>query len=281
MKFIGNTDEYLHLDVLNGTSCEVLTYEVENSLSVLWFQNNGNILKIDGREYTFDANQILYLTEFHKIEVIAIGDIRFLSFNKSFYCILNHDVEVSCKGALFFGASQIPVIQIQGESLRKFDTLWNMFLLEMDTNDHLQIEMLQMMLKRYLILGTRIYKQRENFPETKENYDLIREFNYLVETHFKEKHSVADYAALLFKSPKTLSNLFAKMGTKSPLRYIHDRKLLEARRQLIYSDQTVKEIAYELGFSDIQTFSRFFKKYEQISPSEFKEKQLLGKIANS
>jgi AraC-like DNA-binding protein len=95
----------------------------------------------------------------------------------------------------------------------------------------------------------------------------------MIEQHFKTKHTVSEYAELLFKSPKTLSKIFSKSGSKTPLNYIHDRKMLEARRLLHYSDKSVKEIAYEIGYQDIQTFSRFFKKQEGISPTEFKEQQ--------
>jgi AraC-like DNA-binding protein len=61
--------------------------------------------------------------------------------------------------------------------------------------------------------------------------------------------------------------------------------MLEARRQLYYTDRTIKEIAYETGFEDIQSFSRFFKGQEGVSPKEYKVKvrPLLntGKIDNS
>ena len=137
------------------------------------------------------------------------------------------------------------------------------------------------MLKRFIILCTRIYKSKNNFLKLKTtDVDIVREFNFLVEQHFKTKHSVLDYADLLNKSPKTLSNIFAKLAGKSPLQIIHERKILEARRMLWYTDKTIKEISYELGFQDIQTFSRFFKKAENVSPSEFKN-TLLGNIANS
>jgi len=80
---------------------------------------------------------------------------------------------------------------------------------------------------------------------------------------------VADYAEILHKSPKTLSNLFKKIGSKSPSQYIKDRKMLEARRLLTYTDMTVSEIGYELGFLDVQSFSRFFKKFQGVSPAEY------------
>ena len=100
--------------------------------------------------------------------------------------------------------------------------------------------------------------------------DIVRQFNYLVEKHFKEKHTVSEYADLLNKSPKTLSNLFGKFHDKSPLKLIQDRIMLEARRLLRYTEKPVSEIGYDLGFNDIQSFSRFFKKNEGNSPSDFR-----------
>ena len=145
-----------------------------------------------------------------------------------------------------------------------------MFTIEMQSKDNLQMEMLRMMLKRYLILCTRIYKEQEQFPVDSQQSDLIREFNFLVEGHFRTKHTVAEYADLLNKSPKTLSNIFSKSGFKTPLQYIHERKMLEARRLLQHSERSIKEITFEVGFEDLQTFSRFFKKHEGVSPSEFR-----------
>jgi len=281
MKFTGSTEEHLFIQRIDSQSCDILQEPKESSLSILWFEEDHNILIIDGKEEHFDKNQIVFLTEFHKIVPKYIGSICFLRFNRPFYCVLDHDAEVSCKGLLFFGAAQLPIITIPDNELEKFTILIRMFLLEMESNDHLQMEMLQMMLKRYLILCTRLYKeQHDEVPEATGERDLIREYNFLIEQHFRTKHSVAEYAELLFKSPKTLSNIFAKIGSKTPLQYIHERIMLEAKRLLHYSDKSVKEIAFEVGYDNIQAFSRFFKKHEGISPSAFKEKIDQGKIAN-
>jgi len=207
MKFTGNTKEYLQLKTLKKENCDVFNDIVESSLTILWFESNSNELVIDGKEYVFSKNQILFLTEFHKVTVKSIDKIRFLRFNRSFYCVLDHDAEVGCKGILFFGASQLPVIQIPDEEIVQFDTLWKMFSIEMKSKDNLQIDMLQMMLKRYLILCTRLFKSQAHYPNEKVESDIVREFNFLVEQYFKTKHSVAEYAELLNKSPKTLSNI--------------------------------------------------------------------------
>ncbi len=271
MKFLGSIQEYLQLEIIDKKSCDLIKKQIESSLTVLWFQEDYNEIVIDGKHCFFDRNEIVFLTEFHKVTAINIGEIRFVRFNRPFYCVLDHDTEVGCKGLLFFGASQLPVINIYDEDLEKFEILWKMFMIEMESNDSLQIEMLRMMLKRYLILCARIYKSQKNFPSEKKDVDIVREFNFLVEQHFKVKHSVTEYAELMFKSPKTLSNVFSKIGFKPPLQYIQNRLLLESKRLLHYSNLSIKEVAFEIGFEDIQTFSRFFKKKEGISPSKFRQ----------
>jgi AraC family transcriptional activator of pobA len=277
MKFRGNIKEYLYLISDDKESVEILNEKIENSLTILWFTDlNPAVIIIDGKEYVFTKNDIVFLTEFHKVITEKINGVRLLRFNRPFYCILDNDIEVGCKGILFFGASQLPIVKIPEEESDKFETLWKMFSIEMQSNDNLQMEMLQMMLKRYLILCTRIYKSKANYPEGSKETDIIREFNFLVEKHFKTKHSVAEYADLLNKSPKTISNTFLKLGSKTPLQFIQDRKMLEARRLLNYSSKQIKEIAYEIGFEDIQAFSRFFKNQEGIPPSKFKEKSQTG-----
>lgn len=271
MLYTGQINEFLRLDEVGAQNCALLKESISEGLSIIWTIDEF-IIKVDGIEKKFQSNEIIFLTEFHNIEIIKIEKVRVIRFNRAFYCISDHDNEVGCKGILFFGASQLPKIMIPEIEFEKFETLWKMFSIEMESIDDLKNEMLQMMLKRMLILCTRLYKEQTELTTFDRNQlDVIREYNYLVEKYFKTKHQVADYAELLHKSPKTLSNLFKKYGNKSPLQIIQDRKILEARRLLQYSDKSIKEIAYEIGYEDLQTFSRFFKKIEGISPSNFKK----------
>lgn len=276
MRVEGDINEFIELKDLGVPDCGIFDNPEESSLTVIWFKEDNNQFVIDGKPYTFNKNQIVFLTEFHQVKVIRKEVSKFLRFNRSFYCVIDHEHEVSCRGLLFYGASNVPVVNIPPTDLEHFELVWKMFAIEMASKDNLQIEMLRMMLKRYLILCTRVYKDQERFPEDDQHSDLIRQFNFLVEGHFKTKHTVAEYAEMLNKSPKTLSNIFSKTGFKTPLQYIHERKMLEARRLLQHSERSIKEIAYEIGHEDIQTFSRFFKKHEGVSPSEFRNLLLKG-----
>jgi AraC family transcriptional activator of pobA len=281
MKITGNIKEFIELETLETTTCSIFRESEGSNLTILWFRADHNEFIIDGQTYSFSKNQIIFLTEFHKVTVKKKGETNYLRFNRPFYCVIDHDTEVSCKGILFFGSSQLPIIQLPDEEIEHLETLWKMFAIEMKSKDHPQIGMLQMMLERYLILCTRLYKLQKHFHNKKNDSDVIREFNFLVEQHFKTKHKVTEYADLLNKSSKTISNIFSKISPKSPLKCIQESIMLEAKRLLYYTDKPIKEIAYEIGYEDIQTFSRFFKNQEGISPSEYKEKGALGIIANS
>ncbi|WP_339717064.1 helix-turn-helix domain-containing protein [Cyclobacterium amurskyense] len=272
MIYTGKQNEYFEIQSIDSSNCKHLLESQPEVLKLIWFTSDNNKLLIDGIPYTFNKNELLSLSQLNKLEYEKINSINLLRFNRQFYCILDHDSEVSCKGVLYYGAATPPIIKAADKELEILETAWKMAVLEFEMKDDLQLEMLQMMLKRILILCTRIFKRQKfhESPTPKQN-DLFREFNYLVETHFREKHTVAEYSELLFKAPKTISNTFKKLCEKTPLQVIQERIVLEARRLLFYTEKDVSEIGYELGFQDIQSFSRFFKKQEGLSPTDFRE----------
>lgn len=272
MIYKGKNNEYISLQDISGDINIVFDTRLDSPLIIVWTKDENTVIEFEGEILNLSKNTIICLTKFYDLKFVSLTDASLIKFNREFYCVLDHDKEVSCKGVLFFGANQLPYFQIPENELETFETVWKMFELEMKTEDEMQLEMLQTMLKRFLILCTRIYKNINQLSrlQIKES-NILREFNYLVEQNFREKRTVQEYADLLNKSPKTLSNLFSKISEKSPLQIIHERITIEARRLLRYTDKSIKEITYDLNFEDIQTFSRFFKKMEKISPSDFKK----------
>lgn len=281
MVFQGQNGEFLQLQEIKERDTIFFDTALNFPLLFIWIRGENAEIVYEGSKISLPKDTILCLTVFQKIEFSTLEVARFIKFNREFYCVLNHDSEIGCKGILFYNINQLPFFQISPDELEKFELLWKMFEIEMQSVDELQLEMLQMMLKRFIILCTRTYKSQSNFLKLQSNEaDIIREFNFLVEQHFKSKYSVKEYADLLNRSPKTLANIFRFLSDKTPTQIIQERRILEAKRLIRYTDKSIKEISYELGFEDIQTFSRFFKKTEKISPSDFK-KSILGNIANS
>jgi len=183
------------------------------------------------------------------------------------------DEEVSCNGLLFFGSAIYPKLKLNNDEVKRFVTLSNVLKEEFLIYDQNREEMLRILLKRLLIRSTRI--ARNQLPIVENNnkqLDLIRRFNVLVEEYFKTKKTVKEYAELLYKSPKTLANIFSKNQNITPLQLIHNRILIEAKRYLIYTSKSIQEISNELNFEDASQFSRFFKGKENITPLDYRNK---------
>lgn len=267
---------------LNGSL--VITSELHRSRQLLqdkslykfiWVCSGTLTIEVDHVPTKLSADEVVTLSPLHHIEFLEVdGEYQTLLFNSNFYCIFGHDKEVSCNGFLFNGSSHIMLLKLTEQQSETLHSIFNDFIDECMLKDSLQEEMLRILLKRFIITCTRI--ARSKFAVTKENersFDIVRQFYVLVDAHYKEKKQVQDYADLLFRSPKTISNLFSEYGLPTPLRVIHERVVAEAKRLLIYTSKSAKEIGLILGFEDLATFSRFFKKMVKESISEYRKRE--------
>lgn len=248
-------------------------------INILWNRNDESVTFLkDDIPITLLPNQITTSTYLQKITFKSTDvPLTAFTFNREFYCIQDHDAEVSCNGIIFFGTQEPPIITLSPDDFSKFNTLVEVFVDEFTTRDNIQGEMLIMLLKRLIIKTTRLAKEQLITPDLKESQiDVVRKFNVLVDTHYKQNKQVNEYADMLFKSPKTLSNLFAKYNQKSPLHIIHERIVLEAKRLLMYTSKSSKEIAFELGFEDAGPFQKLFKKVTGQTPQNFKNERKIG-----
>lgn len=226
----------------------------------------------DGQKIRLGQHQAIAVTYLHRLGWDQPAPkLTALAFNREFYCMQQHDDEVSCYGVLFFGAQHLPVISLPEEEARAVHLLYEVLAEEFGQRDHVQGEVLLALLKRLIVRVTRIATREMNTAQLPpDKFDLIRRFHFLVDIHYKTCREVADYADLLHKSPKTLSNVFRLHNHRSPQQVIHERIGLEAKRLLVYTDLTVKEIAVELGFEEPAHFSKFFKKLYGLSPLGFR-----------
>jgi AraC family transcriptional regulator, transcriptional activator of pobA len=239
--------------------------------TIAWNIGKKQTIHIDGASHTLMPHTVLPIMFNQHFQFSQATDIVAWQFNREFYCIIDHDAEVSCVGFLF-GIGDNIFITLDKKDQQKFQLLLNVFIEEMNTSDHIQNDMVLMLLKRLIIIITRLAKS-DYVADKKlsdDRFNVIRKFNLLVEANFRSHHSVTHYAQLLNKSPKTLSNLFALYNEKTPLQIIQERILIEAKRLLYYTDKSAKQITYELGFEDSAYFSAFFKRHTAQSPSDFR-----------
>ena len=99
---------------------------------------------------------------------------------------------------------------------------------------------------------------------------LRARFERLLEETFRQHWSVSDYARALSVSPTHLSRVLRQATGLPASRAIEDRVLREARRQLFYTNLSIAEIAYLLGYNDPAYFSRVFARATGMAPSAFR-----------
>ncbi|MFQ3234929.1 MAG: AraC family transcriptional activator of pobA [Paraglaciecola sp.] len=100
---------------------------------------------------------------------------------------------------------------------------------------------------------------------------LLLKFRALIEQHYTEQLAVKEYAQRLYISVSKLNRLCQSLLNDSPKAIIHQRLVIEAKRRLIYTKQTVEEISGLLGFSDPAYFSRFFKQIVGVTAGAFRQ----------
>ena len=101
---------------------------------------------------------------------------------------------------------------------------------------------------------------------------LVARLREKIEIHLREGWSVARYAAALSVTPARLRAACVEVAGKSPVRIVEDRLLLEARRNLLYTNMTVAQIAWHLGFGDPAYFSRWFSQRAEQSPATYRRR---------
>jgi len=144
-------------------------------------------------------------------------------------------------------------------------------LTEMEEGNEQNLDMIRLKLLELFILMDRncTSKKSKNVPRQK--LTLLRNFQHLIDQHFRTIKLPKEYADLLYVTPNHLNALCQDLVGKTAGDLIRDRVLLEAKRLLTNADMTVTEIAYDLNFQDNSYFNRFFKKNVGMTPDEFRK----------
>lgn len=106
---------------------------------------------------------------------------------------------------------------------------------------------------------------------SKESPDAVARVLRFMEDNYQKPLKLADIAQTAEMSEQHICRLFKKNIKTSPIDYLNQIRINQAKELLSYSDSTIAEIAANVGFSDSSYFSVVFKKYEGISPAEYKK----------
>ena len=133
-----------------------------------------------------------------------------------------------------------------------------------------QLRMLGAYLTLLLTYLSRLYTKQYQDNEISADKLLLKNFQTKINEYFRELHEVGDYASLFNISAGHFSEVVKIQSGKPAIKHIHERLVLEARRMLFHTNNTLKEIAFDLGFSEASYFNRFFKRETGVTPADYR-----------
>lgn len=240
---------------------------------IVLFTRGGGRHSIDFHQFEVAAHQVYYMApgQIHTWDFDQDTDGYLVNFNESFFTSFCHNPHFVRDFPLFSSISGSSVNTLDMSCCGEVEATFAQMLEEFDKKEaDFKMDILRGMLSIILVRLSRVVPQPFNDGISKHNLVLMRQFEILIEQHFREKRLPKEYAELMFVTPNHLNALANTVMGKSAGELIRDRILLEAKRLLVNSDLMIGQIAEILNFEDNAYFTRFFKKYLGVTPEGFR-----------
>lgn len=268
---IYNLNEYIKKHQQHTTLPHIHSY-----YQILWFTKGTGKHFVDFNGYKVAENSLFFIAkgQVHCFDKNARYEGTIIHFNENFLIDNEHDIDLFLKYNIFNDPESEPVFTIQKNEIENCSNLVAQIKNEIATpTNFAHNEFLKLLLKLFLISIQRIGKRNKckNLSIKNQSHLSFIKFRQLLEVNFRRVHSVNEYAGLLHISSKTLSNLTKEIAYKTPLEIINDRIILEAKRLLLNSANTINEIGFQLGYEDPSYFVKFFKRQTKKSPGDFRK----------
>lgn len=164
-----------------------------------------------------------------------------------------------------------PFIRFNSAQKAHLDNLISLLDIEYASQKREAKKVLRSYLNILLVELDRIYSPTGFVSGHSAHLEKIKQYEALIEMHFLVKRLPSEYAALLHVSPNYLNKICKEETGQTAGDLIRKRIMMEAKRELHYTNLSVKEIADKLGFENASYFVTFFKKNAGMTPEQFRK----------
>ena len=230
-------------------------------MEIIWIKQATGICTIDLEKRDIRENEIYCIStgQFRHFQADGYMEGYYLSFVPAF---INLSFEGSCSlfDAKTYGTRNKARIVPEGDELKSdLEQLMGKMVKEFSRPSEANLEILRGLLSLLMIYLARHLKESTEEKKFGRNHELVRRFLLLLEKNLTKKKMVCDYAADLGITANYLNFIVKRSTGFTATCHIQQRKLLEAKKQIVWYGMSMKEVAYHLGFNDPAHFSRFFK----------------------
>jgi len=243
---------------------------------IIWFQTGTTTLWIDFAPVKVKPNTLVFLNKsvVQRFENESSFTGKTILFTDGFFCKSDPDTRFLRSTILFNDLFSVPQVALTRQT-QPFSNLLQQMELELaNAKDVYQADILHNLLHNFMLSAER-EKRKGNFTEIKKGADLdyVTLFKDLLEKEYQAHKLVSYYARQIAISEKRLNQATTTVLGKTPKEIIDERVLLEAKRLLAHTTESIKEIGFGLGFEEPTNFIKYFKKHHGSTPVEFREAQ--------
>ena len=132
-------------------------------------------------------------------------------------------------------------------------------------------ELIQFLLSSFLIL---VHRSANNIPLTAEPETISDKVIRFITQNYDKELTLADLSNYVYVSPYHLSHTFKENVGVSPIQFLIQYRIDEAKKMLIDSNIPIREIAYKVGYPNANYFNLLFKKMTGMAPGKFRKKRV-------
>lgn len=240
---------------------------------ITWVTQGIGTWLVDLEKHEVTGNTICYVApgQVHQLKADKHTGGYVIAFNTDFLFLTGHQSDAF---------TQLNVTKLSEETKNEVGEIVQKMIKEFENFFLLRSELLMGLFKIFLIYLARQSNNIGKPVAQTRNTDLVKKFFSIVDKKYSTHKKVTEYAEHLAVTPNYLNEIVKKVSGFPASYHIQQRIVLEAKRHATYSDSSMKEIAYHLGFDDIAHFSKFFKNVSGQSFTDFK-KQTSWQLGNA
>ncbi|RRQ50457.1 AraC family transcriptional regulator [Maribacter algicola] len=238
--------------------------------AVCLLKNNIDWIKIDGETYMNAANTIFFLHPKTDWEIskrksdISNGYILYLTPE-----ILNNPLlsKLHINEVRLFSGEEIPKINLAPGIEKRVYGILEMIDELVDSHLNHKEDAIISLLNTFFVYCDGQCNIKSVISENNSKKSIVYQYKKLMDKHVCELHEVEEYANILNISSKYLNECVKEVLGVTAKSLITEQRIMRARHQLKFSDKSIKEIGFGLGFSSADYFSYFYKQHTGFTPS--------------
>lgn len=245
-----------------------------DAFAVCWIKNEVEGIEIDEVLYRNVSNSIFFLDTKYQWKIFkrnnstSSGYILYLAKE-----VLNNPIlsNLHINKVRLFNTGEIPLFKLSPGIEKRIQAILEMVDELLGSHLNHKDDAILSLLKTFFVYCDGQCNIKSIASNNNSKTNVVYKFKRLVDQHILENHEVTFYAKLLNISSKYLNECVQEVLSVSSKSIIIEQLLMRSRHALKFSDKTIKEISFELGFSSPDYFSSFFKTHTGMTPSALRK----------